>query len=204
MSFSFQTIIHNSEAEFSDRGSRFIAYTFQVTQASDIKSALHKLKDLHPKAVHHCYAWRLGFDKTQYRANDDGEPSGSAGRPILGQIDSLQLTQVLVVVVRYFGGTLLGVPGLINAYKTVTQQALIRSGIETRQRKTAYRLQFDYTLMNAVMQVIKNCQLEISAQQMALFCAMDIRIAKREEQNVLERLHNIHGLHCEPIPDLIA
>src|SRR5690606_2431913 len=111
-------------AEFKDRGSKFLAYAFPINDEQELKGKLKELKALHPKAGHHCYAYRLGLDGNQYRANDDGEPSGSAGKPILGQIDSAGVTNVLVVVVRYFGGTLLGVPGLINAYKTATAEAL--------------------------------------------------------------------------------
>src|SRR4051794_38430929 len=118
------TIASATTGDFRDRGSKFLAYAYPVLNAADIKEKLQGLKKEHPKAVHHCYAYRLGTDGTQYRANDAGEPSGSAGRPILGQIDSMGLTNVLVVVVRYFGGALLGVPGLINAYKTAATNAL--------------------------------------------------------------------------------
>src|SRR3954466_15552915 len=120
----YTTIAEPGTGDFRDRGSKFLAYAYPVFTPQDIKDRLNALKKEHPKATHHCYAWRLGTDGTQYRANDDGEPSGSAGKPILGQIDSTELTNVLVVVVRYFGGSLLGVPGLINAYKTATAQSL--------------------------------------------------------------------------------
>ena len=120
----YHTPAQTAEATFKDRSSTFTAYLFPVASADDIKGRLAELKKLHPKAVHHCFAYRMGTDGNQYRAQDDGEPAGSAGKPILGQIDSFCLTNVLIVVVRYFGGTLLGVPGLINAYKSAAKQAI--------------------------------------------------------------------------------
>lgn len=122
--FTYKTIAAATTADFRDRGSKFFAFAYPLQQVDEVKHLLQALKKEHPKAVHFCYAYRLDTDGIQYRANDDGEPSGSAGRPILGQIDSAGFTNVLVVVVRYFGGTLLGVPGLINAYKTATASAL--------------------------------------------------------------------------------
>lgn len=121
---TYKTITSPTQAEFKDKGSRFIAFAYPIRTLADVKKYLDPLKEEHHKARHWCYAYRLGVDGTQFRANDDGEPSGSAGRPILGQIDSVGVTDVLVVVVRYFGGTLLGVPGLIHAYKEATAQAL--------------------------------------------------------------------------------
>src|SRR4051812_46427182 len=120
----YYTIEKISEAEFKDRGSKFIAYAFPVATVDEVKACLNKVKSDHPKATHHCFAWRLGLDGNSYRVSDDGEPSGSAGRPILGQIDSKEIINTLIVVARYFGGTLLGVPGLINAYKTSASLAL--------------------------------------------------------------------------------
>ncbi len=120
----YYTIENPSIAEFKDKGSKFIAYAFPVNEVKDFKEKLAAIKKEHPKATHHCFAYRIGTDGTTYRVSDDGEPSGSAGRPILGQLDSKQLTNVLVIVVRYFGGTLLGVPGLINAYKSSAAMAL--------------------------------------------------------------------------------
>jgi uncharacterized YigZ family protein len=192
--YTYKTIALESTAEFSDRGSKFIAFTYQVSNTEEIKVRVKKLKELHPKAVHFCYAWRLGFDLSQYRANDDGEPSGSAGRPILGQIDSLQLTNVIVIVVRYFGGVLLGVPGLINAYKTVAQLALTHGGIAEKDRVCAYTLKFDYTIMNEVMRIIKMHHCHISAQQMALFCEISIHIALAEQDTVVKKMQDLHGL----------
>lgn len=193
-SFTYKTITTDTSAEYSDRGSKFIAYAFTVETIEEIKANIKKLKELHPKAVHHCYAYRIGYDNTQYRANDDGEPSGSAGRPILGQIDSIQITNVLVVVVRYFGGVLLGVPGLINAYKSVTQIALSQSGIIEKNRLQYYALKFDYTQMNDIMRVIKSHTCTIKSQSLTLFCEMNIGIAMTEEEEVLKKLSDVQGL----------
>src|SRR3954466_2613415 len=120
----YHTIEQSAFAEFKDRGSRFLAYAFPMQTSDDFKKQLQVLKKEHPKAVHHCFAYRIGLDGNNFRVSDDGEPSGSAGRPILGQIDSKNITNAAVIVVRYFGGTLLGVPGLINAYKMATSLVL--------------------------------------------------------------------------------
>src|SRR6266487_4348932 len=151
----YYTIDQNSLAEFKDRGSRFLAYAFPVQSTDDFKNYLQQLKKEHPKAAHHCFAYRLGLDGNNFRVSDDGEPSGSAGRPILGQIDSKQLTNVLIIVVRYFGGTLLGVPGLINAYKSAAALALQITPIVQKPVLVHYQLQFDYTQMNEIMRIVK-------------------------------------------------
>jgi len=152
----FNTIEKSSVAEYKDRGSKFISYAFPVADVNDTKERLAEIKKEHPKATHHCFAYRIGFDGNNFRVSDDGEPSGSAGRPILGQIDSKQVTNVLIIVVRYFGGTQLGIPGLINAYKTTASSALQSSLIVRKPVLINYRLQFDYTQMNEVMKVIKH------------------------------------------------
>src|SRR3954447_14536762 len=147
----YYTIEKPSVAEYKDRGSRFLAYAYPIQSTDDFKKNLQSLKKEHPKAGHHCFAYRLGLEGNNFRVSDDGEPSGSAGKPILGQIDSKQVINVLVVVVRYFGGTLLGVPGLINAYKTATALALQLTPVTQKQVLVNYRLHFDYTRMNDVM-----------------------------------------------------
>src|SRR6478735_5667128 len=151
----YKTIEKPSVDEYKDRGSKFLAYAFPMESADDFKKRLKQLKDEHPKAAHHCFAYRIGVDGNNFRSGDDGEPSGSAGKPILGQIDSKELTNVAVIVVRYFGGTLLGVPGLINAYKTSTSLALQLTPIVQKPVLELYELQFDYTLMNEVMMVVR-------------------------------------------------
>ncbi|RTL59159.1 MAG: YigZ family protein [Sphingobacteriales bacterium] len=178
-------------AEFKDRGSKFIAYAFPIEKAADFKKRLDELKKEHPKAVHHCFAYRLGFDENTFRVSDDGEPSGSAGRPILGQIDSKQLTNAAIIVVRYFGGTLLGVPGLINAYKTSSALALQVTPIIQKQVEVNYQLEFDYTRMNEVMMIIKQSNCRILSQEMQLFCQLNVGIPKNRLEEVLYRLKEL-------------
>ena len=151
----YYTIEKPSVAEFKERGSKFIAYAFPIADVSEFKLRLAEIKKEHPKATHHCFAYRLGLDGNTYRVSDDGEPSGSAGKPILGQIDSKQVTNVLVIVARYFGGTQLGIPGLITAYKTTTAFALQTTAIVQKPVLHHFQLQFDYTQMNEVMMVVK-------------------------------------------------
>ncbi len=193
----YHTIERASVAEFKDRGSRFIAYAFPVDDLTGFKEKLAGLKKEHPKAVHHCFAYRLGLDGNSYRLSDDGEPSGSAGRPILGQIDSKQLTNILIIVVRYFGGTLLGVPGLINAYKTSAAMALENTAIILKPVLIYYRLQFDYTQMNEVMRVLKQFECVVAGQEQQLFCLLETGIPKKGLEAVLGRLKDIKGVEIE-------
>jgi uncharacterized YigZ family protein len=174
----YQSIVTEAIAEFKDRGSRFIAYAFPVSSVDDFKKRIKQLKEEHPKAAHHCFAYRIGIDGNNFRSSDDGEPSGSAGRPILGQLDSKELINVAVVVVRYFGGTLLGVPGLINAYKTATSAALHSSSIVRKPVLANCRLQFDYTILNDVMRIIKKHECVVITQELQLFCRMEVAIPK--------------------------
>ncbi|MET0463995.1 MAG: YigZ family protein [Chitinophagaceae bacterium] len=187
----YSTVETSSSAEFKDRGSRFIAYTFPVTSVNDFKDRLADIKKEHPKATHHCFAYRLGLDGLQYRVSDDGEPSGTAGRPILGQIDSKQLTDVLVIVVRYYGGTMLGVPGLINAYKTAASLALQVTRFVQKPVLINYRLEFDYTQMNEVMRIVKYFDCTIVKQETVLFCVMEIGIPKNRLDEVLFKLKDL-------------
>jgi uncharacterized YigZ family protein len=195
----YYTIERSASAEFKDRGSKFIAYAFPVADVTDFKKRLQGLKDEHPKAAHHCFAYRIGTDGNTFRSSDDGEPSGSAGKPILGQIDSKQLTDLAVVVVRYFGGTLLGVPGLINAYRTVTALALQTTPVIQRAVEIKYRLQFDYTKMNEIMMIVKKYNCTILDQQMELFCRMIVGIPKAVHELVLLKLKDIAGLEITEI-----
>ena len=186
-------------AEFKDRGSRFLAHAFPISSTDDFKKRLRELKEEHSKAAHHCFAYRIGTDGNTFRSSDNGEPSGSAGKPILGQIDSKQLTDLAVVVVRYFGGTLLGVPGLINAYKTVAALALQTTPVVQKAIEIKYRLQFDYTRMNEVMMISKKYNCTIRDQQMELFCRMDIGIPRANNELVLLKLRDIVGLEITKI-----
>lgn len=190
----YNTIEQSSVAEFKDRGSKFLGYVFPITTVNDFKEKLAVLKKEHPKATHHCFAYRLGLDGTVYRVSDDGEPSGTAGRPILGQIDSKQVTNTALVVVRYFGGTLLGVPGLINAYKTAAALALQVTPAVQKSVLLNYQLQFDYTRMNDVMTIIKQFDVAILKQDMTLFCSLDIGIPKGRLDEVLFKFKDLQGV----------
>lgn len=158
---TYKTIAAPTIGEYKEKGSKFIAYTYFVQTEEDIKEKIEHLKKEHFKARHHCYAWRLGLGKDSYRANDDGEPSGTAGRPILGQIDSFGLTNLLIVVVRYFGGTKLGTSGLITAYKSAAMDALAQASIEERIVETVLKITINYTLLNEVMQYLKSQEITI-------------------------------------------
>ncbi len=173
---TYQTIAAPIEAEFKDKGSRFIAFAYPVRTAEEVKAHVDTLREQHHKARHWCYAYRIGTDGMQFRANDDGEPSGSAGRPILGQIDSAELTDVLVVVVRYFGGTLLGVPGLINAYKSAAAAALMQAQVlEKNVEKTVF-LRCEYPHLNDAIRIAKQHKAEIISQDLQLDCRLRVSI----------------------------
>jgi len=193
----YNTIEKTAVAEYKDRGSKFLAYVYPLKELSDFKEKLAALKKEHPKAVHHCFAYRLGLDGNNYRVSDDGEPSGTAGRPILGQIDSRQLTNVLIVVVRYFGGTLLGVPGLINAYRTAASLALQITPVVQKPVLLPYRLQFDYTQMNDVMKVVKQFDCAVQKQETVLFCVLEMGIPRNRLDEVLFRLKELRGVEVE-------
>jgi len=186
---TFNTIKENTTAEFSDKGSKFVAYAFAIESVDEFKEHLKQLRILHPKAVHHCFAYRLGLDKNNYRSNDDGEPSGSAGKPILGQIDSMQLTDVLVIVVRYFGGVLLGVPGLINAYKTSTALALKSTSIISKQVKEDYLFEFDYLQLDTLLGWAKRNNFAIRSKELDMFCRVVISLPTAESAANISKLN---------------
>ncbi len=193
------TIDKPSSAEFKDRGSKFIAYANPVETADEFKKILQELKKEHPKAVHHCFAYRLGFAGDNFRISDDGEPSGTAGRPILGQIDSKSLINVSIIVVRYFGGTLLGVPGLINAYKTATSLALQTVPIIQKQTELLYFLQFDYTRLNDVMLVLKQYKCTVISHEMQLFSSIKAGIPAARLEEVLYKLNDLRNVEVKKI-----
>ncbi len=195
----YYTIEKPSVAEYKDRGSRFIAYAYPLHSVEDFKKYLKALKEEHPKAVHHCFAYRLGTDKNQFRSGDDGEPSGSAGKPILGQIDSKELTNTAIIVVRYFGGTLLGVPGLINAYKTAASYALQLTPIIEKPVLFNYELQFDYTIQNDVMMAIKRFNCMVIENEAQLFCRMVIGIPKKNLEACIAKLKDMHALEVRAL-----
>lgn len=191
------TIGSTAVAEFKDRGSKFLGYAYPIETVEDFKKYLQQVKKEHPKAAHHCFAYRLGTDELVFRVSDDGEPSGTAGRPILGQIDSKQLTNVAVIVVRYFGGTLLGVPGLINAYKTATSLVLQVTPLLQKQVEIKYDIEFDYTRMNEVMMIMKQFSCSVIGQDLQLFCIIHAGIPRNRLNEVLYRLKDLQNVKVE-------
>ena len=196
---SYNTLGQPSSAEFKDRGSKFIANAFPVSSVEEFKKHLEEIRKVHSKATHHCFAYRIGTDKNLFRVSDDGEPSGTAGKPILGQIDSKDLTNTLVIVTRYFGGSLLGVPGLINAYKTVSSLALQVTPIVPKQIEARYNLQFDYTQVNDVMLVLKQCNCTILSKEMQLFCSVFAGIPLSRLTEVLYRLKELQNVEVRKV-----
>ena len=191
---SYQTVTGPAEGFFKDKGSKFLAYSFPIEGETDAKTHLATLRELHPKAVHHCYAYRLGADRMSYRMSDDGEPSGTAGRPILNTLYSRNVTNVLVVVVRYFGGTLLGVPGLINAYKLATEDALSQSEIVTRHFYNLYQLNFSYPQMNDVMRIVKEMELPVKEQVFEMKCRLVAEVRVASTERFIARCDQVEGL----------
>ena len=190
----YYTIERPAVVEFKDRGSRFIAYVFPISDVAQFKRRLQELKEEHPKAAHHCFAYRIGTDGNNFRSSDNKEPSGSAGRPILGQIDSKQLTNVAVIVVRYFGGTLLGIPGLVDAYKTSTALALQTTPVIQKSIEINYRLQFDYTKMNEVMILVKKYNCSIIQKQVELFCTVEIGVSSNNHELAMLKFGEVQGI----------
>lgn len=188
------TIEKPSSAEFKDRGSKFIAYAFPIETAEDFKQQLQILKKEHPRAVHHCFAYRIGTDGNNFRSSDDGEPAGTAGKPILGQIDSRGVTNAAIIVVRYWGGTLLGVPGLINAYKMAASLALQVTPVVQKQVEVICSIEFDYTRMNEVMKIIKQYNCTVISSEMQLFCVIRAGIAKSRLEEVLYKLKEMQNV----------
>lgn len=191
---TYFTIESNAIAEYKDRGSRFLAHSFPLKDAANLKKHLQQLKTEHPKATHYCFAYRIGTDGDNFRSSDNGEPSGTAGKPILGQIDSKNLTDILVIVVRYFGGTLLGVPGLINAYKTSSSLVLQCTSVIQKTIEIKYTLQFNYTEINEVMRIVKEYNCTIYKNEMQLFCKMEIGIPKNKIEEIKSSIGDIKNL----------
>lgn len=185
---TYRSIARPGEGLFKDNGSRFIALAYPVESEEQVKEIVSSLRKVYHDARHHCYAYRLGLDGALFRANDDGEPSGSAGRPILGQIDSLGLSDVLVVVVRYFGGIKLGIPGLIRAYKSSTADALQNTEIVEKVACKHYRLRFDYLSMNSVKKVLKDMDIPTSDERYAEECSLQARVRLSAEEEFCRRI----------------
>ncbi|MEE1944285.1 YigZ family protein [Pedobacter sp. KR3-3] len=191
---TYQTIKGPAEGIFRDKGSKFIAYAYPFTNEAELKPILSKLRTEHAKARHFCWAFRLGQDRNVFKLNDDGEPSGTAGRPILNSLLSADVTNILMVVVRYFGGTLLGVPGLINAYKSASVEALQASEIIAKTVNDIYEAEFDYLEMNPVMRIMKEEELQILEQNFDMKCVLRFEVRKTNLNTVLGKLEKVNGL----------
>ena len=187
----YKTIESPSEGIYKEKGSKFIAYTYPVYSEEEVKNHLDVLKKEYYDARHHCYAYMLGEERKVFRANDDGEPSSSAGKPILGQINSNDLTNIFIVVIRYFGGTKLGVSGLINAYKTAAAIAIENANIIEKTVNHVYRISFDYLVMNDVMKILKEDKPEQIGQNFDMMCSIDISMRKNDIDKVIDKLNKI-------------
>ena len=194
---TYKTIKTPSEGLFKDRGSKFLAYAYPIVYENEVKPLVENLKKEHFKAVHHCYAYRLGLDRSNFRVNDDGEPSGTAGKPILNTLLSQEITNVLVVVVRYFGGTLLGVSGLINAYKSATIEAMAVADIIEKTVNDVYNVNFEFVQMNDIMKVVKEFGLKLRNQTYDNQCTMELEFRKKLTNQVIGKLEKIDGISVE-------
>jgi uncharacterized YigZ family protein len=191
---SYLTVKQPAQGLFKDKGSKFIGYIFPLESAEDVKGILAQLKAEHPKARHICWALRISTDRSVFRVNDDGEPSGTAGKPILNTLLSANLTQVCVAVVRYFGGTLLGVPGLIHAYKEASLEAIKAAEIIEKTIKDRYQVHVPYTQLNAVMKILKDENITIIAQELDNQCSLIIEIRQQFVLKIITLLENIYNL----------
>ncbi len=194
---SYKTISTSSTGLYKDKGSKFISFAYPVRDEEEISELLAKLRKQHHNAHHHCYAWVLGFNKERYKINDDGEPSGTAGKPIYGQMLSHDLCNVLIIVVRYFGGTKLGVRGLINAYKGAAIDAIENNTIVTKTIRNHYRIFFEYLAMNDVMQIMKEYDLPQHDHQFDLNCELSYSVRKNKAEEVVSKLEKIRDLRVE-------
>jgi uncharacterized YigZ family protein len=191
---TYITIVSSSQGLYKEKGSRFISFAIPVSGQDEIKSLIDKIRKEHHEARHHCYAYMIGHERNIWRVNDDGEPSGTAGRPILGQINSHGLTNIIIVVCRYFGGTLLGVSGLINAYRSAAASAIQNAELAEKTLHDYYEIRYPYVAMNDVMKILKEENLGQSNQTFDLECSilLDFRVSVKEK--VLNRLLRISGL----------
>jgi len=190
----YKTISNPSEGLFKDKGSKFISFAFPVNSEEEIREIIQTIKKDHHSARHHCYAWRLGHEKLLFRVNDDGEPSSTAGKPILGQIQSFDLTNILIVVVRYFGGTLLGVSGLIHAYRNAATDAINQAEIIEKFVEQQLNLEFGYEAMNDVMRIFKNENLQQIDPQFNIQCTIKVNIRLSELDRLEDEFMKIEGL----------
>ena len=191
---TYLTIEKPAEGDFRDRGSKFLSFAYPINSEGDIKPILAQLRTEHPKANHHCWAMRLGTDRSVFRINDDGEPSGTGGRPILNVLLSKNITNIIVIVVRYFGGTLLGVPGLINAYRTATEEALNTASVVEKTINDVYTIGFEYQHMNEVMRIIKEDNLTVLNQQFDNACSVKISIRKMQVNRSISKFEKVENV----------
>lgn len=191
---TYRMLSQPSQGEFKDRGSKFYAYAFPVRKEEDIKMRLLELRKKHYDARHHVYAYILGADKASWRANDDGEPSGSSGKPVHGQLLSYDLTNTLIVVVRYFGGTKLGIPGLINAYRSAAKDAIEQAIIIEKKIEDVYELAFTYPDMNVVMRILKDEGISPLTTDFQLDCKLQFKIRKQDSSRIYDQFKAIHTL----------
>ncbi len=194
---NYLTIAKTSEGLYKEKGSKFIAYAYPVSTEEEIKQLITDLKKEYYDARHHCYAYMLGADKKNYRANDDGEPSSTAGKPILGQILSNNITNILIVVIRYFGGTKLGVSGLITAYKTAAADAIANAEIIEKTVNDIYNIHFDYLVMNDIMKIIKEEQPLQITQNFNLTCTITLSIRQSDVERIIEKMNKIDSVKTE-------
>ncbi len=197
MEDSYKTIEAKTEGLYKEKGSKFIAFAFPVYTEDEIKNILEDLRGKYYDARHHCYAYRLGADKLRFRANDDGEPSSTGGKPILGQIVSNDLTNILIVVVRYFGGIKLGVSGLINAYRTAAADALAPTVVVEKTEDEVIKIKFSYGVLNDVMRIIKDIEPAILERNFELECYMTLALRRKLLSVLLERLRQVESLSLE-------
>lgn len=190
----YKTIKKMSQGSYKEKGSRFLSFAYPVSNEEEIKGIMARLKKEYFDARHFCFAWRLGTDKKRYRANDAGEPAHSAGAPVLGQIQSFDLTDILIIVIRYFGGTKLGIPGLIMAYRSAAASALNNADIYIATINNNYKISFDYPVLNNVMKIIKEENIKVSGQIFDLHCSMTISIRQNHTQRIIEKLKAIQAV----------
>jgi uncharacterized YigZ family protein len=193
---NYKTIKSSSNGIYKEKGSRFLAFAYHIENQEEVKPIIEGLRKEYHDARHHCYAYMIGRDRLIWRTNDDGEPSGTAGRPILGQINSFGLTNILIIVIRYFGGTLLGVSGLINAYKTAAADAIKNTEVIERALHEYYDVRFPYIAMKDVMKILKEEDIGQSDQSFELECSIVINFKVSARDKILNRLSRIEGLEC--------
>jgi uncharacterized YigZ family protein len=194
MKDSYHSIAGESRAIYREKASKFLAVALPVSTEEEVKACLDELRKVYHDANHHCYAYRLGADNQAYRVNDDGEPSGSAGKPIYGQILSVGLSDILIVVIRYFGGTKLGIPGLIHAYKTTAREALEQAVVIEKIMSARYTVTFDYQMMNEIMRILKDEGVKISKQTSLDRCQIDFEIRRSFAEKIENRLNRLRDI----------